>query len=76
MTHRMDEQRQTHGLRGDELADDPGPPGSAPDPDDLGTEGIRGDGLADDAGTGPEAGPDPDHLAEQSVRGDGLAEGA
>jgi hypothetical protein len=72
----MDEQRQTHGLRGDQLADAAGPPGSAPDPEDLGRQGIRDDGLADDAGSGPEAGPDPDTLAERGIRGDGLAEDA
>jgi hypothetical protein len=70
----MDEERQTHRIRGDELAETAGPPRAAPDPGDLGAEGLRGDGQADDAGAGPEVGPDPEHLAEGGTRGDGLAD--
>jgi hypothetical protein len=66
----MDEHRETHGLRGDELAQD----AASEEPTSTTPEGtgIRGDGLARDAAA--DAPVDDDDLAENSPRGDGLAE--
>ena len=66
----MDENRETHGIRGDELAQDAASEQPTTPPAE-GT-GIRGEGLARDAGA--DAPVDDDDLAANSPRGDGLAE--
>jgi hypothetical protein len=66
----MDENRETHGLRGDELAED-ATTEQLTTPTPEGT-GIRGDGLARDAAG--DTAVDAGELADGSPRGDGLAE--
>jgi hypothetical protein len=66
---------ETHGIRGDELAQDADGADLDAAPQHLGEAGVRGDGLADGAQAiaEDEAGDD-EGLAEGSVRGEsGLA---
>jgi hypothetical protein len=72
----MDEQRDTEGIRGDELADTAGGAGSTPDREELAEQGIRGQGLAEDARSQPGGTPDPDTLGGDGLRGEGLADSA
>jgi hypothetical protein len=70
----MDEQRDTEGIRGDDLADTAGGADSTPSADELAEQGLRGQGLAEDAGGDPDGTLHPDKLGGEGLRGDGLAD--